>query len=244
MKTLVFFIGIICCANQLFAQTSTIITDRPDITESAAVVPTGWLQGEHGFSYSDDYYHTFEIASTLMRLGLNEHTEFRIGFSPTLNELPEHDSSAYQLMQGFDFGVKSMFYAGNKLNAATIVSLGTNYYNTDNLENLQPYFSILFAVSYDLFDFWSIGLNTGADWNEEENYLQFPYSVSNAFSLGDKMGYFVELFGPDFTENELSMDAGFTYLISDNFQVDISGGFHFDNETTFISTGFAYRFDL
>jgi hypothetical protein len=32
--------------------------------------------------------------------------------------------------------------------------------------------------------------------------------------------------------------------MTDNFQVDISGGFHFDYETSFISTGFAYRFEL
>lgn len=244
MKQLLFLVVIVCSANQMFAQTSAIVTDRPDITESAAVVPTGWLQGEHGFSYIGDFYHTFEIASTLMRLGLNEHTELRLGFSPTLTELSVHDSSNYKFVQGFDLGVKSLLYAGNNFNAATIASIGTNYFNTDNSENLQPYFSILFVGSFDLFDFWSIGLNTGADWNEEENYLQFPFSVSNAFSLGDKMGYFVEVFGPDFTENGFSLDAGLTYLISDNFQVDISGGFNFGYETSFISTGFAYRFEL
>ena len=244
MKQLLFLVVIVFSANQMFAQTSAIVTDRPDITESAAVVPTGWLQGEHGFSYSDDYYHTFEIATTLMRLGLNEHTELRVGFSPTLNELPEHDSSSYKLVHGFDLGVKSKLYAGDKLNVATIGSIGTAYYNTNNLDNLQPYFSILFVGSFELFDFWSIGINTGADWNEEENYLQYPFSVSNAFSLGDKMGYFVEMFGPDFTENDLSIDAGLTYLLTDNFQVDISGGFRFDYETSFISTGFAYRFEL
>ena len=54
MKQLLFLVVLICCVNQLDAQTSAIVTDRPDITESAAVVPTGWLQGEHGFSYSDD----------------------------------------------------------------------------------------------------------------------------------------------------------------------------------------------
>lgn len=56
-----------------------IVTDRPDVTESSIVVPTGSLQIENGITWTIDHrFQTFDLPESLMRFGLAPRTEFRI----------------------------------------------------------------------------------------------------------------------------------------------------------------------
>src|SRR4029077_779582 len=56
-----------------------IITDRPDITESAVVVPKASLQAENGFTWTNDHLdHVAALCQTLLRLGLSDRTELRV----------------------------------------------------------------------------------------------------------------------------------------------------------------------
>ena len=56
-----------------------IITDRPDITESAVVVPRASLQAENGFTWTKDQFdRVAALCQTLLRLGLSDHTELRV----------------------------------------------------------------------------------------------------------------------------------------------------------------------
>jgi hypothetical protein len=70
----------ITCAQSLPATAdSDIVTDRPDVTESSIVVPTGSLQIENGITWtSDRRFQTFDVPESLMRFGLVARTEFRI----------------------------------------------------------------------------------------------------------------------------------------------------------------------
>jgi Putative MetA-pathway of phenol degradation len=244
MKKIIFISGFILSNLVVWGQTDVIVTDRPDITESATIVPVGWLQGEHGFQYNADYFYSFECATTLMRLGINEHTELRFATTPVLTEQPGQIENDLQYTQTFDIGVKSSLYDGDIFQAALIGSFGANYTDAESNNMVLPYFSIIYVGAFNILKFWSLGINAGPSWNEYDNYLQFPYSISNAFALGERCAYFVELFSPDLVDENLWIDAGFTYLINSNFQVDISGGYAFTEEMQFISTGFAYRFEL
>lgn len=58
---------------------SGIVTDRPDVTESSIVVPTGSLQIENGITWTSHHrFQTFDLPESLMRFGLAPRTEFRI----------------------------------------------------------------------------------------------------------------------------------------------------------------------
>jgi hypothetical protein len=58
---------------------SDIVTDRPDVTESSLVVPTGSLQIENGITRTSDHrFQTFDLPESLIRFGLAPRTEFRI----------------------------------------------------------------------------------------------------------------------------------------------------------------------
>jgi hypothetical protein len=89
-----------------------LVTDRPDQTESSVVVPRKSLQIETGISLTNDEAEgaesrTISLASTLLRYGLFENAELRVGVNYDLLRVSQAigDTS----LQGFtpvDIGTK------------------------------------------------------------------------------------------------------------------------------------------
>ena len=54
----------------------------------------------------------------------------------------------------------------------------------------------------------------------------FVYTLTAGYSISNKLGYYAELFGfaPQNNSANHNFDAGFTYLINNNFMVDLSSG--------------------
>ena len=62
------------------AQSAEMVTDRPDQTESATVVPRGLVQVETGYLFArDGGMDGYAVPGTLARIGLGGRTELRIG---------------------------------------------------------------------------------------------------------------------------------------------------------------------
>jgi len=58
--------------------TEPIATDRPAVTDSSAVVPSGVFQAENGALYTDNQGHgTLDLPETLIRVGIGPSTEVR-----------------------------------------------------------------------------------------------------------------------------------------------------------------------
>src|ERR1700736_6070107 len=56
-----------------------IVTDRPDTTESAVVVPKASLQVENGFTWTDNGpSRLISLCQSLIRMGLSAATELRL----------------------------------------------------------------------------------------------------------------------------------------------------------------------
>ncbi|MDP3582727.1 MAG: transporter, partial [Ignavibacteria bacterium] len=81
-------LGFVC--SPIFGQTTIpeLITDRPDVTESAVAVPVGSFQVESGFSFQQQKFTEFGVTienrsislfSTLFRYGVLPNLEFRFG---------------------------------------------------------------------------------------------------------------------------------------------------------------------
>ena len=81
------WLGVLACllAAPLAAQTE-LVTDRPDQTESAVVVPRGTVQIETGWLRTEEEdgpveIETEELLGTLVRVGLSDRVELRLGWS-------------------------------------------------------------------------------------------------------------------------------------------------------------------
>ena len=71
------------------------------------------------------------------------------------------------------------------------------------------------------------------------------YSVALGIGITDKIGTFIESFGyiPDKGKINFLIDSGFTFLVLQNLQLDVSGGLGINDESAdyFISMGLSFR---
>ena len=59
--------------------------------------------------------------------------------------------------------------------------------------------------------------------------------------VGEKAGCYIEMYGSG--DNEMNMDAGFTYMLGHNFQLDWSFGTGIDHTMNYTALGFSWKID-
>jgi len=239
----------------IFAQSETpdLITDRPDQTESSSVVPLKSLQIETGFimesnETSELIQKSFNYNTTLLRYGLLENFELRLGLA-YLNDREQNKVTDIQTtMSGL-----SPLSAGFKLMISNedgfipeVALLGGLVLPFTAQSTYKPSYvaaNMRFSISHTLSERLSIGYNLGAEWDGETAIPAYFYSVALGVSLSKKIGMFVESYGLLTNNSEHLADAGFTYAILPNLQLDISGGIGLNDTAldNFISCGLSLR---
>lgn len=103
---------------------------------------------------------------------------------------------------------------------------------------------VILALEHTLSKSSSIGYNFGAAWMDDSSEALFIYSIAYGLEITEKLGAFVELYG-DFSQNNRAnhyWDAGLTYLISNNLQLDASVGTSITKgQDLFLNAGISYR---
>jgi hypothetical protein len=214
-----------------------IVTDRPDQTESAATVPVGYLQGEHGVSVDiSTYIKQYAAPATLLRYGINNTFEMRVALETQVSSL-----NSYGVLP-LAIGIKSRLISCEAMELSLITHLQFADIASQEYKTLHNALQTRLTAAHTLTDFWSLGYNFGLEWDGTNPSPWYVYTCTNGFSLGERLGFFAEVFGSfQPSVNEASADAGFTYLITNNFQFDIAGGYTFDGGNVFAGLGFAYR---
>lgn len=242
----------------LFAQEDDpdLITDRPDITESASIVHPGWLQIETGFLLLKDNFvdeavlndlSIYNLAGTLLRLGVSGSVELRAG-------------GAYQIFKSTKGINKNEVTGISDLLIGTKVSLFKDESNQPKLSMLfhlflpfgQKFFrsetiehQIILASLNDIGDNFSLSYNVGGRWNFKDEISSYVLSLSGGFGIIDNLSGYAEVFG-EFSNVLIPgyfLDGGFVHLLEGNIQLDISSGFGILNNSSFwfISTGLTVR---
>jgi hypothetical protein len=235
-------------------ESAELITDRPDQTESSTVVPHKSLQIETGFvleNTDNDMINTksFAYNSTLLRYGLRENFELRLGLEYLGEEIKNKLSDSTNKFSGL-----SPLYLGFKVKIAEedgvkpeIAFLGGLVLPFSAEEYFKPSYSaanIRFSFSHTLSERFSLGYNLGAEWDGESPVPGYFYSFVLGAGLTEKTGIFLESFGllPEEGDAEHLLDGGITYLLLPNLQLDLSGGIGLQNTIdNFISFGLTYR---
>jgi len=230
-----------------FAQeTEPIQTDRPDQTESPAIVPKGMFQVETGFSFqkNDEYSKTNTLPSTLWKYGVNENFELRLitefvsekfgsetnsGLSPILI------GCKIKIAEEKGFWPKTSFIGHISLPNAASTDFKTDYH--------APEFR--FVMQHTLSKRMSFSYNLGAEWDGFTAEPTFIYTVTTGLSITDKLGAYAEFFGfaPQHDTANHNFDGGITYLINNNFMVDLSSGIGVTENAPehYIAVGFSFR---
>jgi len=227
------------------AATPPLVTDRPDQTESAQLVPPSNVQFEIGLSFAEEDAGGVESSSyglpeTLVRWGLNEHFELRFGMdgyrwmdTRTVGGTSSNTSGFGDL----SIGIKNHLWKedGARPQAAFLGTLtlptGESGFSS---ERADPSFRLLLANS--LTESLSLGYNVGAAWETsetapgvEETRSSLEWTVALGIGVNERVSLFVEGFGSTGLSAggapSNSVDGGMTWLIRDNLQFDCFVGF-------------------
>jgi hypothetical protein len=111
------------------------------------------------------------------------------------------------------------------------------------IENLTP--SFLLAASHSLAEYLGLGWNIGAEWESFNPKPNGIYSVVLGLSANDRLGIFIESYGRYALDEPADhrADAGVTFLLMPNFQIDASAGLGISEAAPdyFVSFGASYR---
>lgn len=225
------------------AQQPELVTDRPDQTESAVVVPKGWLQLEVGATVTRDETggettEVLELPGTLLRLGLSDHVELRLGWGgyadleTSQGGLELSDSGVLDAEVGAKVHLAPE--RGGRPEMALLfgasVPVGEADFSSDRVD---PAFR--FSAAHTLSESVGLGYNVGLEWGtavdgngDRSTVSDVFYSVAAGFGLSPRWGAFGELFGnlegSSDAGSRHSVNGGLTYLAKPNLQLDAAAG--------------------
>jgi len=213
-----------------------LITDRPDATESPQTVAPGFIQIETGgfyesFEDNNIKSETYTYNTTLVRLGLLDNLELRLGWDFVEGQTTINDTKLDDVTSGFNpllLGVK-IGIANENGWMPEIGFLSHLYLPFTASQDYKPETTgvdFRFSFAHTLNEKSTLSYNLGAQWKDDSPEAAYLYSLSYGYGISDKLGAYIEIYG-DFPENNKAnhlWDAGLTYLISNNIQLDATVG--------------------
>jgi hypothetical protein len=96
------------------------------------------------------------------------------------------------------------------------------------------------AVSHELTDRMGLGYNLGYNYLGEGNG-DFTYSLALGYGINENTSVYIEPYGEMLNMEEFfhKFNAGVTYLLKENFQLDFSFGTGLNYEMNYIAAGFS-----
>ncbi len=209
-----------------------LVTDRPDFTESAVVVPSGRLQLELGATWArdNDDVETTSLGEALVRWGVAQRLEVRLG-------LPSWQRSSHGPVWGQGFadmeaGVKVQLHTAEGRSAAVgadwaliLVTSAPTGGDEVSAGVWQP--SAVLAAGWELGGDWSLGANLGFSRPADEGrrFTSAWFSTTVGIGISDTTAAFLELVGVQRERfggpGTLAVQAGLTRRLGADLQFDV-----------------------
>lgn len=231
-----------------------LVTDRPDATEASSTVGKGVLQFEIGafyesFEQNNIKTENYTYNTTLIRYGILDNLELRLGWDFVEGTTKVNGNKLDNITSGFSpllLGVKIDIAEENGAmpeialigHVFPVFSASTDYRPETTGVDFR------FSLAHTLSERASLGYNIGGQWGNDSPEAAAIYTIAYGYSITNKFGAFAELYGdlPEDSKANHFWDAGFTYLVSNDFQLDTSFGTSItEGQDLFVSLGFSYR---
>ena len=241
-----------------------LVTDRPDQTESAVVVPAGRVQIETGWLETESVADGLEITTTeapgtLVRIGLAKRWELRLGWSGRVDldveglglaggrAIDAHGDASV----GFKVRLRDQNVAIPEMAILVDASLpvGDDAVTSDRVDP-----SVLVSMANEFNDRLALGYNLGVARESGpggsggvETETVVRHSCALGIGLAPRVGAFVELFGTlaasSGATDTFSADAGLTFLVRPNLQLDVAAGVGLNSaaDDRFVLAGLTWR---
>ena len=243
-KLLIFFLFFtsLCFSQKI----KPLEADRPDQTETPAIVPIGMFQAETGFTFqkNDSQSRTFSLPSTLWKYGITNNIELRLitefVYEKTNNQ---KTSGLTPVFIGFKINLCEEKGLLPKTSFIGHVSLSNAAYSNYKTNFSAPEFR--FTMQHTLSEKMSLGYNLGCEWDGFTSVPTYVYTLTTGYSITENLGSYIELFGfvPENDRANHNFDGGLTYLINDNFMIDASSSIGLTDNAPehYFALGFSIR---
>ncbi len=258
MRKTIFFAVAFLCGTVLFAQETEepIFTERPGASSGTGVLAKGVLQVETGAQYQELKYSNVKqkywtYNTTQLRYGLLDNFEVRLSWDSQEIKTEVSGKEINDKMAGFtpltaSFKLGVIQEKGILPQMAFIGSLYLPFAAATDFKPENTGGQMVLAFSNTLDAQSGITYNLGAQWSGESSEVSYLYTFSYGRTLIGDLSGFAEVYGtlPEDNQGENSWDAGLSYLINTDFQVDISAGTGFDTDQAYFGqAGASYRFN-
>lgn len=217
-----------------FLPSQTLVTDRPDQTESALVVPKGWIQLESGLQIqAAPYISEIEWFGQLLRIALLEGAELRLTHSLATRYGEGRPRTTYG---GYNLGTKVQLIRKEQLELALIASADLAA-NGNPIEGTH----LRLSAAYPLSDQWALGTNL--EWQHlsgQGHALEWTLVLGHG--LSERASWFVEAFGSS-TEGwaaGTNLYTGIAWLATPLLQLDLAFGTHLTSGANFATLGMSF----
>lgn len=228
-------------------EVESIQTDRPDQTETPSLTPKGMFQVETGFTYqkNDTDFKTYVLPSILWKYGVNENFELRVITEFVSDKIGTQEISGINpVLIGCKIKIadeKGIFPKTSFISHISLPNMASTKLKSDFF---APEFR--FVMQHTISEKVSSSYNLGAEWDGFTPEPTFIYTVTSGYSISEKWGSYIELFGfaPQNSKAYHNCDGGLTYLINNNFMLDLSAGFGITTNAPDYYTAFGFSFRI
>jgi Putative MetA-pathway of phenol degradation len=242
-----FILVLLLFTSLVFAQNSEPIqADRPDQTETPALVPQGMFQLETGFTFQKNEQNSTSntLPTLLWKYGVNSNFELRLITEFVSEEInTEKKDGLKPIYLGMKVKMSDEKGLVPKTSLIAHISIPNGASSKYKTDFYAPEFR--FVMQHTLSEKMSLSYNLGAEWDGFSAEPTFIYTLTTGYSITDKLGSYIELFGfaPQKNKSNHSFDGGITYLINDNFMLDLSAGFGISKTApdSYFAAGFSFR---
>jgi hypothetical protein len=235
-------------------------SDRPDFTEASTTVGQGVYQLEFGYTYTnnDDGPSALDAHSfpeTLLRVGVfADWLEARVAWNygsqtESFGPLSQSASGGEDLYLGFKIGLTPQDGILPEMAVMPQMTVPTGV-DAFTAGKVMPGFSWLYG--WDINDWLSTAGSTQAnlavDDGSGDEFVEFAQSWTIGYTLTEKWGAYTEWYvlapaGAETVATQHYLNAGFTYRVTNNFQLDwrVGKGISAAADDYFAGTGAVLR---
>jgi len=187
------------------------------------------LQLQSGFNFSsvdtDDAQTSTMTQSNTLRMGLTEHFEVSTqwdvaSINPNTEGVPNTNGISNAVVAA---RVNIREVDGWKPGIGLVASLGLTTVSEDfRADNIAP--GLLLVATENLGERWGVYSIVSVGWNGNSPEPSWGYVEGISFTISDKLSTFAEAYGTIGAAGTL-YDGGFAWLVSNNFQLVVSGGY-------------------
>lgn len=230
-----------------FAQ-DEIETDRPDQTETVAIVPKGHFQMENGFQHTQSEKGASDLIlpTSLSKFGISDRLEVRLITNLIYNRVADSIATGLEpIVVGMKVNLwkqKGLLPEFSLIAQAQLPKVASKSLQT---KHVAPEIQLLFENT--ITDDIEIGYNFDAQWDGISTNPVYEYTFSPSYKFTDQLKGYIESFGylPPNQHANHWVDGGFIFLINKNVQIDIAGAFELSSHQHFHqyyeTLGFSFR---